>query len=273
MTGSAPPAWLYHPVSGPPYCIHGYDRDYLLCPICDPPEVAIRFISLGLNCFSAAAMDRVGLDRAQCPFDWLSVTIPMVIECIEDDFVKLLDRQYYEPVPQPDGTVQYKHTGYQTPWAATFSHFDPNGGSGRYYLERCIERFRDIMASDEPKTFLFVTQIFPFEQQRFEADFVRLYRTLVERSRNVRVIGITVVVTDFKPGFVVGVDLGESKLLHYAAEAHLAGIKTSNPTDGQRIDAFLRTLGPTKSGHVVTGEFINREATQAPVQAVAPFRP
>lgn len=209
----------------------------------------VKFVSLGLNCYAAAVLDRLGLDRAQCPFDWMSTTVPMVQACIDDDFAKLLDRQYYQPVPQPDGKVQFKHSGYKTPWRSNFTHFDPGSGKGRYYLERCVERFRDIMASDERKVYLCITGIFPFERQRFEKEFVPLQAALALRARNAAVVGITMAVDGREPGFMQAVDLGDSKLMHYSAADLLAGIKSRNPADDERIDRFVSALAPAERGH------------------------
>ena len=51
--------------------------------------------SLGGICHSAQLLKRNGLKKCSYPFDWIFSSISMIIDCLEDDFKKFLDKSMY----------------------------------------------------------------------------------------------------------------------------------------------------------------------------------
>jgi putative papain-like cysteine peptidase DUF1796 len=217
-----------------------------------PSDKFAQIVSLGTNCYTAAVLERLGLKKEPFPFDWLSTTLPMVQSCIESDFAQLLDRQYYQPVVW-QGKTQYKHTFYDTHWNANFTHYDPGVGMGRVYLERCIDRWRDLMVSFEPKLFLFISPIHPHERIRYTSLFENLTRAIMSRTSEATVVGVTFAVTGESPGFTEAAQIGKSRLFHYTSTQPFRGIRTENPEDDARVDGFvLETLSLEKGATTCT---------------------
>jgi hypothetical protein len=111
------------------------------------------------------------------------------------------------------------------------------------FLEHCVERFRDIVPSDRPKTFPFITDIGAAERPRFEHEFISLYSTIVTRTQRARIIGMTFAVTGAAP---VSVELGGSELLHYNAKATSRASRHTIPKTMCKLHASIATLGPSR---------------------------
>lgn len=197
-----------------------------------------QVISLGYNCYAATVIGRLRMKRAAMPFDWISTTLPMVQHCIEDDFARLLDRQHYKPVER-GGPTQFKHTGYDTFWHTNFTHFDPNGGVGRVFLERAIDRWHDMVASPKPKLFVFMNQIFEHERERYVREFRLLVATITRLTAHATVVGVTITATGEAPGFAEACKIGDSRLFHYTSASPLQALEFANREDDARMDQFM----------------------------------
>lgn len=197
-----------------------------------------QVVSLGYNCYAASVIRRLGLERNPMPFDWLSTTVPMVQHCIEDDFAHLLDRQYYKRT-EYNGQTQIKHAFYPSHWTANFTHSDPTDGMGRVYLERCIDRWRDMMALPEPKMLMFMNQIFAHERDRYVGEFEALTAAITRLTAGATVVGVTIAATGEAPGFAEARRIGDNRLFHYTASGPMKGIEFENPEDDARIDRFV----------------------------------
>jgi Putative papain-like cysteine peptidase (DUF1796) len=206
-----------------------------------PSHRFAQIVSLDSNCYAAAVLERLGLKQTPLPFDWLFTTLPMVQSCIESDFAQILNRQYYKPVVW-QGKTQYKHTFYDTHWSANFTHYDPGAGMRRVYLERCIDRWRDLMASLEPKLFFFVSSVHPYERIRYASLFENLTRAITSRTGQATVVGMTFTSTGEKPGFTEAVQIGDSRLFHYTSAKSLQGIRAEDSDDDARVNGFVLEL-------------------------------
>lgn len=122
--------------------------------------------SIGSFCQSSQLLIRQGLKTESYPFDWIYSNFDVVKHCIEDDFKTFLDRsQYFYVPPTPRDPklaghslystfIEYK---YETVPQGFFLHHDPRLDDKDYeYFERCVERFKDLIKSDDKKLFTYV---------------------------------------------------------------------------------------------------------------------
>jgi hypothetical protein len=126
----------------------------------------MKYCSLGSFCQSAEILIKLGVREFSTPFDWIYSNIDIVKHCLQDDFKTYLDKSEYfkvEPnqyVINPWGhktysaLIDYK---YETVPNGFFVHHDPLNNEKEYaHFGRCVQRFRDVLASDEKKVFLYM---------------------------------------------------------------------------------------------------------------------
>jgi hypothetical protein len=112
--------------------------------------------SLGRMCFSSNLIKRNKLKRESYPFDWIFSTPKMIMNCIEDDFNRFLDKKSYtvheyEPLERKCGHAEYN--------LAMFNHHNPKDFEEDYeYFKRCIERFYRLVDSEDNKLFIMTFQ-------------------------------------------------------------------------------------------------------------------
>lgn len=124
----------------------------------------MKYCSLGSACHPSKVFKRNGFKQESYPFDWANTTTEVIRDCIEDDFNRFLDKDLYSPAQnfwEGDRVcnhdyykpllVQEDHLGRNI----LFRHRDPLHNEGDYeYYKRCVERFRNLLASEERKVFL-----------------------------------------------------------------------------------------------------------------------
>ena len=142
-------------------------------------EVA-RIVSLGSRCNVAQHLQDFGLRKASLPFDWIFSTPEMVVHCLEDDFSLFLQPDQYQSIPIWRRTVREfnlcDHATFRDDYGiqAMFNHRDPTFVDDYLYLQRCVERFRRIQASEDPTLFLLVSDTHP----NAEEAYIRLFYAL-----------------------------------------------------------------------------------------------
>ncbi len=117
----------------------------------------MKYCSLGEMCHSAMLLKNNGLKDASYPFDWIFSNINMVKHCIEDNFKTYLDKSYYGPSDIRGGVCEHSLYGewVKVEGKIVFNHHDPLANEEHYaYYQRCVKRFKDLLASSEEKTFL-----------------------------------------------------------------------------------------------------------------------
>jgi hypothetical protein len=168
----------------------------------------MRYCSLGQGCHSAAIFKYQGLKVESFPFDWMNSRSEMIKHCIEDDFKTFLNREqyckidnhwddheccqhdFYAPLLQ-DNPKPEKHI--------IFRHRDPMMDDDAYnYYKRCVERFRDLLSSDEQKTFLI---IYPNKDSDITAsikDALLLSQFFEKHTTNFKIIAVHHYVTGYR---------------------------------------------------------------------------
>ena len=105
------------------------------------------------------------------PFDWIYSYPEMIIDCIENNFTKFLDNQYYS---LGTNTTEQKHL-YYFPVKSMFHHHNPKKPEDYDYFKRCVNRFQNILKSNEKKLFIILyenqTQSLDQRQKEFIMKF------------------------------------------------------------------------------------------------------
>lgn len=204
-----------------------------------------RIISLGTFCMPAWCFRRYGLRRQAFPFDWIFSTVDMVIHCLDDDFATLLDATHYRPNAPADRIspeVDFAdHAIYSERYrlASLFNHYDPTEAAQHAYLQRCVARFRAVLAGGERT--LFVCMLKSDEPAEQAAPFRRLAAAVARTCPNGALL--TIVIAPPRPGTgvfgTVKLDqLGPHRLIVLRALSHLAGLEFGDPFD----DLMMRRL-------------------------------
>lgn len=118
---------------------------------------AHRIISLGSFCIVASIMKRFGIKRSSMPFDWLFARPEIVLRCLADDFREYLDTRHYRSHTHEDWR-RCSHALYDLnpPTEMLFNHRDPTQPGDYAYVQRCVDRFRAVMADDRDKLFVMI---------------------------------------------------------------------------------------------------------------------
>ena len=105
----------------------------------------------------------------------------MVADCIKDDFTTFLDRSLHRPYNGLEGCKD--KSGHTVYGLRTFEHRNVLCDEDYHYYVRCVGRFRDLLASDEPKLFLMCKVNQPGSLNQTD-EIMKLDRLLSERTRN-----------------------------------------------------------------------------------------
>tara|TARA_Y100000992_G_C21247021_1_gene483854 strand:- start:298 stop:963 length:666 start_codon:yes stop_codon:yes gene_type:complete len=109
--------------------------------------------SLGTLCHSSWYLKENKLKLCSYPFDWIISSPDSIIDCLNDDFSKFLDKSYYIKKRKSYCTHSYYSTKkFQN---TRFIHHNPLENEKDYkYYERCVNRFRNLLKLKESKLFM-----------------------------------------------------------------------------------------------------------------------
>jgi len=111
-------------------------------------------ISLGGNCSTSMFMKVMCIKRYSCPFDWVGITLPNVLDILKADFRTFLDPE--QLIEHSDGSPL--RCGHKLYGVDMFHHFNPRllTHHNEYY-GRCIDRFRSLkdVSPDEHVMFMY----------------------------------------------------------------------------------------------------------------------
>lgn len=110
----------------------------------------VRYVcSLGSLCHTASWLKKEGLKLYSCPFDWVFSNTSVVLSCLEDNFETFLDRAQHVS----RGMCKSSHRTYLDN-RIMFNHHDITKDADYNYFVRCVQRFRALLKSSEPKLFI-----------------------------------------------------------------------------------------------------------------------
>jgi hypothetical protein len=129
------------------------------------------------------------------PFDWTLSSPQMIIDCLRDDFRTFLDPTQHVTV---EPGISSNHLVYGSMvWGKnfdgifnqhlTFAHKDVTIADHYAYYQRCVERFRNLLASPEPKLFIVIAQDMEYNSKEIR----ELRDILRQRTRNSHLLCIS----------------------------------------------------------------------------------
>tara|TARA_B110000967_G_C18893971_1_gene569287 strand:+ start:717 stop:1361 length:645 start_codon:yes stop_codon:yes gene_type:complete len=124
----------------------------------------VYYCSLGFHCHSTQLLIRNNLKKESYPFDWIFSSIFIVLDCLENDFSKLIDKRFYidyhnqNNKTNQNNKINQNQCGHSYYKSNLFPHHDMRKIDNYMYLLRCIRRFKNICKMKEPKIF-FITII------------------------------------------------------------------------------------------------------------------
>jgi hypothetical protein len=161
----------------------------------------MKVCSIGSFCQSSRLLQRLELKEESYPFDWILSNHKMVKHCIEDDFRTFLDKSQYTFIPTSAYTYKVcGHNYYSTivdftneniP-GAVFMHHDLAQDEKDYeYFVRCVDRFRELIKSDERKLFIYFSRNRQYsENESALIEFLEFMKFLDEHVTNYNMIFI-----------------------------------------------------------------------------------
>ena len=144
------------------------------------------YISFGYRCSSAGILKKLQLKQESYPFDWLISTLSVVTDCITNDFCEFLKTENYvrrhtktyEMSTSKEGFVCDEHilfNRYYQPshmlnetntyqYQLAMNHRDITNPEDYQYLQRCVERFKELSESSFPKKYIHITPLVTLEE-------------------------------------------------------------------------------------------------------------
>jgi hypothetical protein len=213
-----------------------------------PAEIPHRFshaFSIGDHCVTANFMRNAGLRRSAGPFDWIFSSLDVVAHCIEDDFEKFLDRNYYirhDNLNSPPSDEGCEHTFYRDNFniASMFNHRSPTIDINYDYLNRCVERFRTGLNSGDGVLLVSVTK----ESPQFDRNLARLRNALSQfGSHHLIIIKVSTTNGDDKLRLSQLENLPDCRVFDYLANSTIGPMSFSSELDDDIVEALLRGYG------------------------------
>ncbi len=124
------------------------------------------YCSLGEFCHASGLLKSNGLKHASYPFDWIFSSVEMIKHCTKDDFKTFLSKSEYNTNLSNHEICEHNFyatmvenyqeiEGFAGREKVIFNHHNPLVNEEHHaYFERCVNRFRELLASDEEKTFV-----------------------------------------------------------------------------------------------------------------------
>lgn len=202
----------------------------------------MKYCSFGLNCFSSQLLKRLNLKNESYPFDWLHSNLDIVQDCLNDDFKTFLDKQYYSSWDWGDVTTDKScnHKIYgEMAKMVFFRHKDPLSFNEDYeYYVRCVNRFRELLKSEEKKIFIYNEK---FVDNETILKVVHFNNNLKKYTSNYQLISILHRVSNERSYSTIGG--GETlKFLIFNTLTPSGGIKFDDDNDNLYMDDILKSI-------------------------------
>ena len=112
-----------------------------------------HFCSLGTLCHPTRMMQRLHIKPVSYPFDWIFCDEDIIVDVLEDDFNKFMDKSYYLDLKNNfnDPSCGCGHSYYHEDF---FFHKNPRNEEHYAYYQRCIDRFKKMLKVYDEKMFI-----------------------------------------------------------------------------------------------------------------------
>jgi len=119
--------------------------------------------------YSSYFMKQTKLKMASYPFDWIFSNINMIIDCIENNFDKFLDKKYYKKIKNSPAC---SHLIYGK---SMFQHYNPLIIQNYEYYIRCVNRFRELLLNPHNKLFIMI-KVNNINNDNFDDEILNIYK-------------------------------------------------------------------------------------------------
>jgi len=151
----------------------------------------IKFvISLGSSCFTSYLLKDVHLKLFSCPFDWIFSSPEMIQDCIDDNFLKFMDKSLYTNYLSNQSSATHRYYG------KAFLHHDPRNETHSNYFQRCVNRFNKVLLSPMHK--LFVISLVNIPAYCETTDYIVLHNYLKSKTDNFKMLILVHILTNNK---------------------------------------------------------------------------
>ncbi len=236
-----------------------------------------RVVSLGTSCITACLLRDLDLLGTPMPFDWLTTTPAMIRHCIETDFDVLLDRSQYRSLTglgrpgEPERGCDHAFYAREYGVHRVFNHNDPTDEADYRYTVACVDRWRDLMASDAPKLLVQIRE----HSQATRDDFEALATLLDKRARGAALLQIAVQQPDRRlamPLFGIPRRQGAHLLCRLQPTSQLGGEAFHAEIDNAHVADFIAAhAGRASASQIVLDG--DRAALQAGMRRFSQDRP
>jgi hypothetical protein len=135
-----------------------------------------QIISLGQNCNSAWYLKQVELKKASYPFDWIFSSPQIIIDCIDDQFYKFLNKEHIF------STNKGKSAGHKIYHNSLFNHRDALAEDNFLYYKRCTKRFLSILNSQKPIVFIMTVINEPDKRRSWSSGFNEIFEVPTDQK-------------------------------------------------------------------------------------------
>lgn len=186
------------------------------------------YIPFGYNCAPANILKQAGLRKQSLPFDWLFAYPYVIKDSLDTNFKEWFDKSNLTYLKSKDGrdvTIckPYHINLINTEEAGLFNHHDLRDIGVQKAFKRRIQRFKDIIASDENVVFLTTSSqedmvqngLLDYFNRTAKTDFVFLEHSYSAKNK---------VTSSIKGGYLTIKYMCEGNLSNPIISTHIANI-------------------------------------------------
>ena len=181
--------------------------------------------SLGCQCSTASWIKQKNMKKCSYPFDWIYSNPKMILDCINDDFVKFLDRSLHIPSKHKK---KKNISGHKIYGGCIFNHHYILEDEQYEYFVRCVNRFRELTKINDNKLFIisFINKKKDITKE-LQKQLNDLYTTLQKITNNFDLLVVWHTIgTELKSNVIEDKELNNLKYIN---------ITTINRNNGRKI--------------------------------------
>jgi len=174
------------------------------------------------------------MKKCSYPFDWIFSNPEMIIDCINDDFVKFLDRGLHIPNPRIEKANKTK-SGHKIYGGHIFNHHYILEDKHYEYFVRCVNRFRELTKFNDNKLFIisFVNQKQDITKN-LQKQLNDLYTTLQKITNNFDLLVVWHTVgTELKSNVIEDKELNNLKYINITTKNESCGKEFKNAKENK----------------------------------------
>ena len=190
--------------------------------------------SLGPHCHSSYLLKCNNLKKASYPFDWIFTNDHIIKQIIDDNFQIFLDKEYYI-------NINNSKCGHKMYHDTMFWHHNPlvNKEHHNYFI-RCVDRFRNMILSEEEKLFIYlVKDINEINELTFQNSMILLNETLKKHTTNFKLLAIVIYPNKEKNKYNF-TSINNIDFLKVDTLSESNGIEFTNHIDNKYISVILQ---------------------------------